>query len=82
MSSHVAKRKVCLAPLCKGAVHQALGYRQPLGGELPAANVGRAMQPRGQRGEAGDLCSQPSACLQGCKCFACLPRHADTVTVR
>lgn len=33
------------------------------------------------RGEAGDLGREPSACLRGCKCFACLPRP-DTVTVR
>lgn len=78
MSSHVAKRKVCLAPLCKGAVHQALGYWQPLGGELPAANVGRAMQPRGSDERQGISAASPR---HACKAANASPASPGTPTL-
>lgn len=53
---------------------------QPLGGQLWAACPGQAIQAWGSK-ETQGISIKPSACQRGCKCLACLPGHADTVTV-
>lgn len=51
---------------------------QPLGGQLWAACPGQMIQAWGSKERQG-ISIKPSACQRGCKCLACLPRHADDV---